>query len=66
MITKELKFYKKLENALANFDEDSATWLSIEIHEAEEAGYEISDAENELWYQLTSRIVNDWIDEDVA
>ncbi len=50
-------FEERLLGILDNFDLKVAEALSISIHEAEKAGYEITDEENKLWLKLTDKII---------
>jgi hypothetical protein len=52
-----MKFIKRLENLLKQFDIDQAVVLSDQIQNAEENGYEISTREDRLWVNLTTKIM---------
>lgn len=52
-------FLKRLKEVLQakDWDQLKASQLSIEMHQAEEEGYELSSLEDSLWSSLTLRIV---------
>jgi succinate dehydrogenase/fumarate reductase flavoprotein subunit len=52
------RFLERLQAELKNFDTQKAQQLSLEIHEAEEAGYQVSPHEDRLWYHLTVKIAD--------
>lgn len=47
------RFEARLKKALDDFDPAAAEFLSVELHAAEAAGYEITDKEDKLWARLT-------------
>lgn len=50
-------FEEKLKRMLGSFNIDEAEKLSLEIHQAELNGYEISYAEDRLWEKLTAKVL---------
>ena len=52
----EETFKERLKEELNNFDLEKAEALSMEIHEAESEGYEISEIEDNRWIKLTDQI----------
>lgn len=53
-----MKFLEKLRQELRKrpFDAASARSLSLEIHDAESAGYDLTLQEDILWQRLTDRL----------
>lgn len=50
------QFKERLKKALEDFDINAAEFISTELYEAEQAGYEITDEEDKLWARLTKCI----------
>jgi hypothetical protein len=53
-----MKFRKRLEYMLQNFNLKAALSLSDEIHKAESNGYEVWKTEDRLWEKLTDKILS--------
>jgi len=50
-------YLKQLREALENFDPVKAEALSLQLHEAEARGEDLSPWEESLWEQLTDRLL---------
>lgn len=51
------KYFERLTKANKNFVLDDAVALSDEIHKAEAEGYEINVFDDDLWAELTEKIL---------
>lgn len=49
-------FEKRLKQLVTKFDKEKAFSLSLEIHTAEENGYDLTPKEERLWSKLTEKI----------
>lgn len=52
-----MRFLAALRAHLAHFNREAAEALSEEIHFAEKEGHQLSQAEEDLWEELTSKII---------
>jgi hypothetical protein len=52
-----MKFLIRLIEQLNNFDLKKAEALSVEIHEAESKGYNVSKREDKYWQEITEKIL---------
>jgi len=50
-------FLRRLEDAVKNFDLETAETLSNDLHQAEDEGYVVSREEENLWFRITTKIV---------